>query len=308
MLFKFIIKVSIVVTTAILFFLGLIFVIPVFKEGRIVSPDYFNTKIEDANIIICGDSRADRQIDPAIIKSKTNFNVVNIAASGQDLYTWSKGLKAGGVKNKTIVISASFFQINDGANEFPFFNLATFADMNIFQKLKMYRSSPFELILMQTKHAFHIIFQKKQDYIFGNLDRRLNIDYFKKDCTKFDINEEWFNKHNWYKSPVTNGVKLDFIKKALRNISNLENCKVLIYNGPVSDSYTKFAGNNLLLEREYDKIMASLCNEYKITYKTFLDDSTIRDDRLYYDPQHLCSLGAFEFSNKMAEILISIQK
>jgi hypothetical protein len=308
MFFKFVVKGSLVVGISVLFFLGIIFIIPVFKKSSIVTPPEFNVNIKDASIIVCGDSRADRQIDPAVIKSKTNLNVINIAATGQDFYTWSKALQAAGVKNKTIVISASFFQINDGANEFPLFNLGTFADMNFRQKIKMYRHNPVDFILMQTKLAFHVLFGKKQDYIFGNFQRRLNVDYFKQDCKRFEINSGWFKNHSWYKSPVTNGVKLDFLNKALTNISKLENCKVLIYNGPVSNSFMQFAGNILFWERDYDRIMATLCKNYNISYMTFLNDSTIRDDRFYYDAQHLCSIGAFEFSNKMAEILISIEK
>jgi hypothetical protein len=273
-------------------------------------PQGFKRKLDVADVIICGDSRADRQLDPGIIKSKTRLNVINIASTSQDLYTWSESLAMAGVNGKTIIISASFFQINDAANDFAFFNLNTFSDMDFKDKIEMYKNDYLDLILIQTKLAYSSILKKTHKSDFGNNLRSVNEGYMSKECGYFAITEDWFDKHFWYQSPEIGGIKQKFLKKAIANLASLEGCKIIIYNGPVSDSFAKAASLNgiLDLEKQYDAIMLELCGKYGIHFISFLNDSTFGNDQFYYDPQHLCITGAIEFSNKIADMLLAIYK
>ena len=102
-------------------------------------------KIDSAQILILGDSRADRQLNPKIIHSKTNLNVLNIAESSLDLYSLSLRLKEINVKNKLIIISASSWQINDGATDNGYFRIEAFNNLNAQQKLELYSDNPIEL-------------------------------------------------------------------------------------------------------------------------------------------------------------------
>lgn len=171
------------VGTSVIFFLVSIFGLPFLIHDNVAVPDSFIKKIANVEVIVCGDSRADRQIIPAIFKQKTKLDLINIAATSQDLYTWSNSLLAAKVSNKIIVISASFFQINDGANDFAFLNLGTFSDMTLKQKLELYTNSPVEMLLMQTRLANASVFGRVHKDDFGNAHRQVNVDFYEKNVT-----------------------------------------------------------------------------------------------------------------------------
>ncbi len=305
MIRKFLFKTVGIVGASVLCFLISIFGIPLWIHDVVAIPDGFTEKTANIEVIVCGDSRADRQIIPAIFKQKTNLDVINIAATSQDLYTWSNSLLAAKVSNKIIVISASFFQVNDGANDFAFLNLGTFADMTLKEKLELYRSTPLEMVLMQTRLANASVFRRVHKDDFGNAHRQMNIDFYEKKCETFEISADWFNAHWWYKHPEISGIKRFFLEQAFENLSRLQNCKILIYNGPVSHSFLKYADDAgvLDLEETYDEIMDELGQKYKIQFRSFLKDSSLQNDSFYYDPQHLCVDGAAIFTEKIGMLI-----
>jgi hypothetical protein len=302
---KFLFKTLAVVGASMLCFLISIFGIPLTIHDVVAIPDGFTEKTANVEVIVCGDSRADRQIIPAIFKEKTDLDVINIAATSQDLYTWSSSLLAAKISNKIIVISASFFQVNDGANDFSFLNLGTFSDMTLTEKLKLYRRAPLEMVLMQTRLANASIFRRVHKDDFGNAHRQINIDFYEKNCETFEITADWFNAHWWYKHPEISGIKRIFLEKAFENLSRLQKCKILIYNGPVSHSFLKYADEAglLHLEETYDEIMDELGQKYNIQFRSFLKDSSLQKDSFYYDPQHLCVDGAAIFTEKIGMLI-----
>lgn len=291
-------------------FIVSIFLVPAFFKDKIEVPADFSSKLDNVKVIICGDSRADRQIDPSIVHQKTGYDVLNMAATSQDLYTWSNSLVAANVSDKIIIISASFFQINDGANDFSFFNVGTFSAMTFSDKLRLYRGNPTEIILMQTKLAYGSVLNKTHKEDFGNYHRKVNMDFHKKECNSFKISSKWFKGHWWYKGADLNGVKHKYLEKAFERLSKLKNCLILIYNGPVSESFLKHAAKTdvLNLERNYNQILNSLCNKYNFKFISFIDDRSLQNDNLYYDPQHLCLNGAQLFSEKISKIIDSLNQ
>src|SRR4051812_39522619 len=105
----FIIKTSVIIVLSIVLLIAIIFTFPLVHPPNLNVPAEFAQKLNQSDIIICGDSRADRQIDPAIIFKRTKLKTLNIAAAGLELYAISKSLKAANISNKTIIISTSFF-------------------------------------------------------------------------------------------------------------------------------------------------------------------------------------------------------
>ena len=63
----------------------------------------------------------------------------------------------------------------------------------------------------------------------------------------------------------------------------------------------------LNMEKKYDSILADLSRKYKIHFKSFLSDTSLRSDDLYYDPQHLCEKGAKVFSEKVADLVLELK-
>lgn len=310
MLKQFIVKLFLLIVLSLILFIGSIVGIPMAVSNKISVPEQFILKVNEADILICGDSRADRQLNPTVINEMTGLRVVNFASTGQDLYTWSKALVAASVHDKTIVISASFFQINDGANSPTAINLSTFQDMNFSQKLKMYKMNVPTFFMIQTKLANAVLMNKLQIRLFGNYRRELNEEFTRKKCNPFSVDIDWMKSHGWYARPNISGVKRIFLEKAMHNFSKLKNCRIVIYNGPISNSFKILATQTGImdLEKLYDSEMKQICNKFGFSYKTFIEDLTVQSDDLFYDPQHLCDKGAQLFSEKMSSILLALPK
>jgi len=94
----------------------------------------------DCSVVIAGDSRAERQLIPAVIINNYNIKAVNIATSSCDITTLYNALKKYNLLEKpvTFIISASFFQINDGAIDYGHISMAQIASMSISDKFKVF--------------------------------------------------------------------------------------------------------------------------------------------------------------------------
>ncbi|MDA9317158.1 hypothetical protein N9Q58_04505, partial [Polaribacter sp.] len=95
----------------------------------------------EMNIIIAGDSRAERQLMPGIIQEKTGFNTINIAVSNGELVSLVSAIKNKySMSNFVFVISASSFQINDGAISPGYLSEKCFQKATIFEKMKLFNT------------------------------------------------------------------------------------------------------------------------------------------------------------------------
>jgi hypothetical protein len=258
-------------------------------------------QIDSAQILILGDSRADRQLNPKIIHSKTNLNVLNIAESSLDLYSLSLRLKEINLKNKIIIISASSWQINDGATDPGYFRIEAFNNLDAKQKLLLYYDRPSELIKMVTNGL-----SSRFDFTIGNKERTINNNFSNIKCKKFNTNGMLHN-HPWYRNIKLNGVKMQLLKNALTAL-NEKNCRrIIIYSGPVYTEFIKQAKNNGVwqMENRYSEIISNFIITEKLNKITFLDLRNLSGftQNDYYDPQHFCENGANKFTLKLIPIL-----
>jgi hypothetical protein len=304
----FLTKASIIVISPIVLSIFIFFSIPQIITPKNDIPDGFIKSIEKTKIIVAGDSRADRQIDPRVIQQNTNSDILNIASTGWDLYSLSKMLLKTNVHDKIIVISASYFQFNDGAIDNGYLSLESYSDLSILQKVFLYSQRLDELFSIQLNLFEQSISSNYSNYYFGNYHRKNNLEFDEQECESFEISSTWFDHHPWYKSPNTAGIKMKLLLKSLDNLSSLKNCKVLIYNGPVSDKFIKYGSPKGIIdmEKKYDSFMSSMCKKRGIVYHSFLGDSSLTDLSLYYDPQHLCKKGVPLFSNKISDLLYKL--
>src|SRR5947208_777529 len=72
---------------------------------------------DETEVIVGGDSRAERQVVPAVIEARTGWRTANVATTADDLVTFSNALKRHGIPaaGRMLIVSASSFQVNDGA-------------------------------------------------------------------------------------------------------------------------------------------------------------------------------------------------
>jgi hypothetical protein len=57
------------------------------------------------------------------------------------------------------------------------------------------------------------------------------------------------------------------------------------------------------MEKSYDNFMQTECKKNGIFYHSFLQDTSLRESSLYYDPQHLCGNGTAIFSTELVKVL-----
>ena len=91
--------------------------------------------------------------------------------------------------------------------------------------------------------------------------------------------------------------------KAIYNLSLLKDCKIIIYNGPVTNDFRSKAkkAGVYQLEAHYDQVMKSITKKYpNIAYISFLDNRTL-GDQYFYDGQHLCESGAAIFTKMISQ-------
>jgi len=108
---------------------------------RIVEKKVRAAVMDDSKIIVGGDSRAERQIVPAVILSRTGLKAFNIANAGADLVTLYNALKRYNVlsKNYVLIINVGVYQVNDGAIDRGYITKACLLNLSLSEKIWVYR-------------------------------------------------------------------------------------------------------------------------------------------------------------------------
>jgi hypothetical protein len=276
-------------------------------------------KIDTAkiNIIIAGDSRAERQLIPEIIKTNTGFNTINIATSSCDLVTVVSAIKKKYQYCSKIlfVISASSWQVNDGAIDPGYLSLKCFQKLNTREKIVMFRKSLPEMIKLQLvlfKHVVKKVLHKENDI---NIDGKkinefgfLGIDGIFK-VEKKNILEAGFVKHTWYKNNNNNGFRWTIFQKSLGEIENM-NSFFIIYQPPISSYWRINTAKSFIdiAEIEYSKKLASEIQDSKniVFFDFYSNEISELNDSMYYDYQHLNRQGAEVFSLMLSKKILTV--
>jgi hypothetical protein len=216
-----------------------------------------------------------------------------------DLYSLSKRLVNINVKNKTIIISASAWQINDGSIEDGYFRIEAFNDLSFHHKLKLYSNYPNglkKLLLQQLYSSF------QYGLTIGKRDVYINQGYTIVGCREFDT-LNMFKNHPWFRKINTFGIKRKLLREALSELNKLKCEQIIIYNAPVYSNFKKLAIKNgvWVMEDEYCKAINEMIKIDNLKNITFYDLRSLqgftRND--FYDPLHLCEDGVNKFSRKI---------
>lgn len=281
---------------------AVLFIVPdIVNIDEIPHGDY--SQIKNSELIIAGDSRANRQLDPKLMHQLTSLNSINISQSAHDLYSISKMFLALDLEKKTIILSASSWQLNDGAINNNYLRIESFGDLKILDKFMLYKNDIVTLYVRQFKRFYACIVDRSSVDKVSPAGRVVNRGFENIPCTEAkSIGNTEFQKHPFYLEPNYNGYKKQLLIKAIHNLALLKNCKILIYNGPVNNNFrlkSKKAGV-YHLEVNYDNVMKTITNPYSnIEYISYLDNTNI-DDQYFTDGQHLCENGAAIFTEMVS--------
>jgi hypothetical protein len=262
------------------------------------------SKIDSAQILILGDSRAERQLDPEIIHSKTNLDVLNIAESSMDLYSLSLRLRELNVENKLIIISASSWQVNDGSTDEGYFRIEAFNELTSYEKLQLYADNPIELKKILTQCLFSQF--EVKELTIGNEARFINRGFENMKCSNFD-SKNMFHNHAWYRNMRLNGIKTKLLIEALSELNNLKCRGVLIYNAPAYSEFNRQSKYNGVedMENTYCNMISNYIKSEDLSHISFRDlrNLTGFSKNDYYDPLHFCEQGAKKFTLKFIDVL-----
>ena len=286
-----------------------------------ISDDAFEAKLKFlteaypcAKIIISGDSRADRQIIPDLIKDSLKSEVINVSNGGLDLITIYNGLIRYKLLDSlhTIIITLSSVQINDGIGESNnvYISKASLNNTDILDKLKIMKLNYF----YNLQRIFKNIFLKK---IIANKldinDALVNTRGFISVNTILDTNNNFeLKNHSWYENLSYNGVRREQFIKTLNKFGE-NHYNIVFIQPPVAPLWCKIVKQYPdidLFEKEFCTLIKNECSKYdKLIFLDYYNNPIpeLTNDK-FFNLQHLNYNGAVIFTNKIINILNNFKK
>jgi len=295
----------------------LFFIIHCFYQGYITKIDdsgidiKFNSlkKKENLDLIIMGDSRAERQISPKIIDSVTDINSINLAISSGDInrirkffINNQKFLNEVNKNQSTLLISASDWQINDNSQSWGYLSLSTFSLLSPLERIKF---------LNNKSDYFRFIYNGYKTYIIKVLGTSLMNNKKTSDSDGFlGIDREFSFKdsekiklenHPYYSKINYNGWRFKLFEDSLRYLnSNFDNVIIMI---PPTTDYWKLKTKNTDAQKMtlgyIERLKNLVLNENLMNIKIWdlynFPPENINDSD-FYDIEHLNVKGAKKLS------------
>lgn len=269
---------------------------------------------EDGNevdVILCGDSRAERQLVPDVVERMTGLSAVNVATKGLDLVTIANCFKKYSIlqrRDSIFVISASIFQVNDGAVGEGYTTPACIFNLKWTDQIRLYKK--YLPYLVNKKIEYYI------DYLMSNgesagasgkdipekgyvgIDKAMKLE---NDNLNMDLNKV---AHPWYKDFTFPGRKWEIFQKALEEIAS-HGHKVFIFAPPGCPAWLKLTEDTHFdaAEKEFAVQLAQEARKYEnVFFLDFYSESReIFTNEMFYDLQHLNRAGSIRFTEIVSE-------
>lgn len=251
---------------------------------------------DDTAVIIAGDSRAEREVVPAIIEARTGWRTANIGTTAGDLVTLSNALKRHGIPRagRMLIISTSLFQVNDGAIDSPYISTACFLNMTAWERVRLYADrlgspwSPLDFRFVEGQPAV-ITGARLRDQGFVGIDKTLSL----------PLPKTLLNRHPWYRSVSLHGARWRVFGEALERLA-ASGLRIYLFQPPISPAWRAYTAGTFVdtAEREFSGMLGPAASAY--SNLRFLDFYSVPDARLgndqFSDIQHLNRAGAEKFT------------
>jgi hypothetical protein len=253
----------------------------------------------DTRVLIAGDSRAERQIMPSVIEARTGWRTANVATMAQDLVTLENALARHGTPAaaQVLIVSASIFQINDGAIDAGFISTACLLNMTPWERARIYADrlgSPWSPL------AFRFIEGPPDDISqahlaelgFAGSDQQLSL----------PLPKVLLDRHPWYRSIDLQGARWRIFQEALGRLA-ATGLRVFVVQPPVSPAWRVYTLGTFVddAEREYVRMLrAAVAGYSNVTVLDYYSTpEPALDDVTFYDVQHLNRTGAVLFTERL---------
>lgn len=254
-----------IVIIGILFFYEKVIII---SDDSFIDRKYFNLDEKDEiDLLIMGDSRAERQISPKIIDSILSINSLNLAISSGDIIRIKKFISNNQSyfnqlkKNVDfkILISVSDWQVNDNAQKWGILSHSTISLLSPIERLK-YLNKKTDYIKFVVHGYKNFVHQKFRSLGLINLREQFDSNGFlgvEGILTKESVDLMNLDIHPWYIDYKIDGWRFKLYVDVLRFLNDNFN-EVILLIPPTS---------------EYWKIKTKNTNVQKVT-KTYIDNLT----------------------------------
>ncbi|MFC1549769.1 hypothetical protein ACFL46_00565 [Candidatus Neomarinimicrobiota bacterium] len=271
------------------------------------------------NIVIAGDSRAERALIPKIFEDRTGLETTNIAKGVCDLMTLYKAFEKYDLaqSEQLFVVSASIWQANDGAVDKGYISINELMEIPVWGQILMLHGEYFASVENRLKLFWEEITGKRKHYNFKQDDIRLRTQGFlgvdsilnPETITNVSLNPD-STQHYFYKRLNINGYRKQVIQKALKLLSKTKS-KFLIYQPPASPLWHYHTKDSFIdkAEREYSTFLENEIDAYEnIQFIDFYEYQNPKlDDSKFYDLQHVNITGAEIFTSIVIDSLITRQ-
>lgn len=280
---------------------------------------YKNTKIQELDLLVAGDSRAERQIIPEDLKSDKYKKIINIGISSGDVvrlrdFIINREEAKLLYNNKTsLLVSISPWQINDNYQKWGYLSNSTLKYLSFSEKLKLLKNKKEYLKYVLSTHKknlkdiLNIYHYSSEIDSLGYLKVEGDINLIDKNKLNNMINE-LKNEFSDYKN---DGYRWREFKKSVEYLSSKFNKLILIIN-PVTNKWrssikdTQVELYNIEFVNKLNQLVKDSNIKNTIIWNFYNEEIFEISDDNYYDTHHLNKLGAKKFSSLLKEKLSNL--
>lgn len=270
-------------------------------------------------ILITGDSRAERQMIPEVFQQQLGVDAVNVALRSGELISIVKIFQKYGIleTKPILVISATIFQVNDGAVDHDTIGLDSVMAMRWIDQVVLFRKKLPEMAYRKIQAYADCLEAALRDTdirekrypedgyvgIDRNVDASVNLaDYIDLDPDKM--------KHPWYQDLRIDGKRWQVFREALDRLAE-SGSPIIIINPPSSPLWQEFSEGSFIdaAERQYSQMLDREAARYPNVY--FLDMHSgwrgAFTNAMFYDIQHLNRTGGTKLSQMLCDEILRLK-
>lgn len=252
-------------------------------------------------VIVGGDSRAERAVDPAIVEARTGSMTVNVATTAQDLITLSNAIVRHGLPPgaRQLIVSTSVFQVNDGAIDAGYLSTACLLNMTTRERAAVYADrlgspwSPLAFSFAESAPA-PLSPDVARARGFVGVVKQLSL----------PLPRVLLNAHPWYRNLSLHGARWRIFQAALARLASLSfDVRIVLFQPPISPAWRAYTAGTFVdsAEREFATMLRDLAAHYpNVQFVDFYSEPDPRlGNEMFYDIQHLNRTGAAIFSDML---------
>lgn len=281
-------------------------------EKGVKYEQFFHREKKDYSVIIAGDSRAERQLDPRRLQRLTGKEAVNVACASCDLvrtYTLLKIFNQLG-KGRIFLISASSFQANDAANAHGYLSFAMLARMSFWERLRIYGRRYYTNMNAALNYYYtprEFLNAVQNENLAPELVRSrgwLAVADGSPTCEGIQIKTR-SSSHAWYKGVRFNGARWRVLQEIIAEYAHTDDF-FIFFNPPASRAWLDCTRGTFidLAEREFSAKMQEEISRYpNMRFVDLYADPRFADNGYYSDIQHMNSQGAQRLTEFFSDLV-----